>query len=122
MNLYNWVTIVALLFCIPPMLYVRPHPPTTSPTPNPNTPLHHPRLFSPPTSPSRSLSSLSQFEGAGLAAGIQAAVAKVGAKEFSLMLFNVGLYYHLYNQVRVVSGRPSVLCSLPVLCSTGLDY
>ena len=25
-NLYNYVTIVALLFCIPPTLYVRPRP------------------------------------------------------------------------------------------------
>jgi len=59
-NLYNYVTIVALLFCIPPMLF---------------------------------------FEGAHLAEGLKLAAAKVGAKELSLMLFNVGLYYHLYNQV-----------------------
>ena len=59
-NLYNYVTIVALLFCIPPMLY---------------------------------------FEGATLSAGLAKAVAKVGGRELAIMLFNVGLYYHLYNQV-----------------------
>ena len=59
-NLYNYVTIVALLFCIPPTLY---------------------------------------FEGAGLAAGLKAAAAKVGTQKLLTMLFNVGLYYHLYNQV-----------------------
>jgi solute carrier family 35 protein E1 len=59
-NLYNYVTIVALLFCIPPTLY---------------------------------------FEGASLASGLNAAAAKVGTRELSIMLFNVGLYYHLYNQV-----------------------
>lgn len=59
-NLYNYVTIVALAFCIPPTLF---------------------------------------FEGSTLAAGLKAAAAKVGAKELALMLFNVGLYYHLYNQV-----------------------
>jgi solute carrier family 35 protein E1 len=59
-NLYNYVTIVALLFCIPPTLY---------------------------------------FEGATLAAGLKAAAAKVGAQELGWMFFNVGLYYHLYNQV-----------------------
>jgi len=59
-NLYNYVTIVALLFCIPPMLY---------------------------------------FEGPTLASGLAAASAKVGAKELAVMIFNVGLYYHLYNQV-----------------------
>lgn len=59
-NLYNYVTIVALLFCIPPTLY---------------------------------------FEGAHLAEGLKLAAAKVGSQELLLKLFNVGLYYHLYNQV-----------------------
>lgn len=59
-NLYNFVTIVALAFCIPPTIF---------------------------------------FEGSTLSAGLQVAASKVGAKELTLMLFNVGLYYHLYNQV-----------------------
>jgi len=59
-NLYNYVSIVALLFCIPPMLY---------------------------------------FEGATLGPALAATAAKVGVSEFFWMLFNVGLYYHLYNQV-----------------------
>ena len=32
-NLYNYVTIVALLFCIPPMLYVRSSLPRFAPAP-----------------------------------------------------------------------------------------
>jgi solute carrier family 35, member E1 len=59
-NLYNYVSIVALLFCIPPMLY---------------------------------------FEGATLLPALSAVATKIGAKELFWMLFNVGLYYHLYNQV-----------------------
>jgi solute carrier family 35 protein E1 len=59
-NLYNYVTIVALAFCLPPMLY---------------------------------------FEGATLLPALKAVAAKVGVQELSVMLFNVGLYYHLYNQV-----------------------
>ncbi len=39
-------------------------------------------------------------EGGSLAAGIDAAVAKVGAQRFYLDLVAVGLLYHLYNQVR----------------------
>ena len=48
---------------------------------------------------------VSQFEGPTLAGAIKAAVTKVGAKEFGVMLFNVGLYYHLYNQARAF-GQP----------------
>ncbi len=59
-NLYNYVTIVALLFCIPPTLY---------------------------------------FEGATLLAALKSTAAELGVRKFGLMLFNVGLYYHLYNQV-----------------------
>jgi len=38
------------------------------------------------------------FEGPKLAAGIDAAVAKVGAQKFYTQMFTVGLLYHLYNQ------------------------
>ncbi|KIZ06023.1 hypothetical protein MNEG_1930 [Monoraphidium neglectum] len=38
------------------------------------------------------------MEGAGLGAGAQAAIAKVGESRFYLDLFLVGLLYHLYNQ------------------------
>lgn len=40
-------------------------------------------------------------EGPTLKAGVDAAIAKVGAKAFYGQLFLVGLLYHLYNQVRV---------------------
>lgn len=39
-------------------------------------------------------------EGSSLTAGIQAAIAKVGATQFWGDLFAVGMLYHLYNQVR----------------------
>ncbi len=39
-------------------------------------------------------------EGPTLAAGAEAAIAKVGAQRFYLDLVGVGLLYHLYNQVR----------------------
>jgi len=38
------------------------------------------------------------MEGSQLAAGAQAAIAKVGAQRFYTDLFMVGLLYHLYNQ------------------------
>jgi len=38
------------------------------------------------------------FEGQALPAGIEAAVAKVGAVTFWSQIFFVGLFYHLYNQ------------------------
>lgn len=38
-------------------------------------------------------------EGGQLAAGVSAAIAKVGATRFYLDLVMVGLLYHLYNQV-----------------------
>lgn len=59
-NLYNWVTIVALVFCTIPAVLI---------------------------------------EGPTLAAGMQAAAAKVGETELYSQLFQVGLFYHLYNQV-----------------------
>ena len=36
-------------------------------------------------------------EGKKLGAGVDAAIAKVGAQHFYLSLFAVGLLYHLYN-------------------------
>lgn len=59
-NLYNYVTIVALLFCIPPTLY---------------------------------------FEGAQLGSALADLSARVGFWDMMAKFFNVGLYYHLYNQV-----------------------
>lgn len=38
------------------------------------------------------------MEGPALAAGAEAAIAKVGAQRFWLDLFGVGMLYHLYNQ------------------------
>jgi len=38
------------------------------------------------------------MEGSKLPAGIDAAVAKLGWAKFSVYLFAVGLFYHLYNQ------------------------
>jgi hypothetical protein len=40
-------------------------------------------------------------EGKGLMAGVDSAIAAVGAQRFYTDLFMVGLLYHLYNQVRV---------------------
>lgn len=59
-NVYNYVSMIALLFCIPPVFI---------------------------------------FEWSTLGAGMTAAAAKVGASKFYWDLWNVGMYYHLYNQV-----------------------
>jgi len=59
-NVYNYVSMFALLICIPPFLY---------------------------------------FEGPTLASGMAAAAAKVGQTPFYWDLWNVGLFYHLYNQI-----------------------
>lgn len=59
-NVYNYVSMIALLFCIPPVFI---------------------------------------FEWSTLGAGMSAAAAKVGASKFYWDLWNVGMYYHLYNQV-----------------------
>lgn len=96
------MTIIALLFCIPPMIYVRP--------PAPRSALHllpFPPAPSLPLTTGRSppLPQLPQFEGASLGAGIQAAISKVGAEKFYTMLVMVGAYYHLYNQARIIPGN-----------------
>eukprot|EP00238_Polyblepharides_amylifera_P011356 CAMPEP_0196598744 /NCGR_PEP_ID=MMETSP1081-20130531/94483_1 /TAXON_ID=36882 /ORGANISM="Pyramimonas amylifera, Strain CCMP720" /LENGTH=402 /DNA_ID=CAMNT_0041924463 /DNA_START=97 /DNA_END=1305 /DNA_ORIENTATION=+ len=59
-NVYNYVSMAALLICIPPAIY---------------------------------------FEGGSLAAGMADAAAKVGSSRFYWDLWNVGMFYHLYNQV-----------------------
>jgi len=59
-NVYNYVSMVSLLFCIPPIFL---------------------------------------FEWSTLGAGMSAAAAKVGASKFYWDLWNVGMFYHLYNQV-----------------------
>ena len=60
LNLYNYITIVSLLFCIPFAAY---------------------------------------FEGPTLAAGIEKAIAIKGKETFMWALFQVGFFYHMYNQV-----------------------
>ncbi|KAK3282768.1 Aminopeptidase 2 mitochondrial [Cymbomonas tetramitiformis] len=59
-NVYNYVSMIALLICIPPTIF---------------------------------------FEGATLAKGMEMAAAKVGTETFYWALWNVGMFYHLYNQV-----------------------
>jgi len=59
-NVYNYVSMFALLICIPPVFI---------------------------------------FEWSSLSAGMNAATAAVGQSKFYWDLWNVGMYYHLYNQV-----------------------
>eukprot|EP00959_Pyramimonas_sp_CCMP1952_P233885 4887479-Pyramimonas_sp.AAC.1 len=46
-----------------------------------------------------SLTHARPFEWSTLGAGMTAAAAKVGASKFYWDLWNVGMFYHLYNQV-----------------------
>jgi len=59
-NVYNYVSMIALIICIPPTIY---------------------------------------FESGTLAKGMEIAAAKVGTETFYWALWNVGMFYHLYNQV-----------------------
>lgn len=53
-------------------------------------------------------------EGPVLIEGVKKAIAQVGAKHFYTSLLAVGLFYHLYNQVRlavrIASDKVSIVC------------
>ena len=51
------------------------------------------------------------IEGPTLKEGVKTAIAKVGAQNFYTALLSVGLFYHLYNQVR----SPLISLSLSLL-------
>lgn len=94
-NIYAYISIIALLFCLPPAIIVSCF----------NQLLH---LFLPlPTFLilKRSYQFLTfQIEGPQLMQyGFKEAIAKVGLYKFLSDLFWIGMFYHLYNQVNLIT-------------------
>ncbi|KAK6133492.1 hypothetical protein DH2020_032785 [Rehmannia glutinosa] len=94
-NLYAYISIIALIVCIPPALIVSPHADKWQ---NCFSNVHI--LFFIFSSNVFLIYSITQVEGPQLMKhGFNDAIAKVGMTKFITDLFWVGMFYHLYNQL-----------------------
>lgn len=105
-NLYAYISIIALIVCIPPAVIVSPSShkwETASLSSNiPCLTLSFFFFFCFPTS-FFLFCSITQIEGPQLLKyGFNDAIAKVGLTKFVTDLFWVGMFYHLYNQVCLI--------------------